>query len=160
MDIKPIDRRILSVLQAEGRLTNQQLALQLDISAAACWRRVRSLEEKNIIRGYAALINREHLELDLCVFVHISLSRHSQQHVEDFISAIKSRPEVMECYATTGDADFMLKVVVQDIAAYDCFLENFIFSLSGISQVKSNIALREIKYEVALPLNNSNNTTV
>jgi Lrp/AsnC family transcriptional regulator, leucine-responsive regulatory protein len=155
MEINDIDRRILMVLQSEGRLTNQQLSQQLNISAASCWRRVRSLEERQIIKGYAALVSREQVDLNLCVFVHVSLSRHAKEHVEDFIAAIKNRPEVLECYATTGDADFMLRVVAEDIAAYDQFLENFIFGLSGISQVKSNIALREIKHEVKLPLDKS-----
>ena len=146
------DSKILASLQAQGRISNQQLADVVGISTAACWRRVRALEKNGTISGYTALLNRGHLGLELCAFVHVSLSRHEKQSTVKFESAVRDRPEVLECFATTGDADFILRVVTADIASFDAFLEDFLFGLEGISQVRSNIALRELKFSTALPL--------
>ena len=147
-----IDRQILSVLQAEGRLTNQLLAERVKMSPAACWRRVKQLEERGVIQNYAAILDRKQAGFNFCIFVHVSLSRHIKEDVEKFELAIKKRPEVLECYATTGDSDFILRVVASDIEAYDQFLEEFMFGLPGILQVKSSISLREIKFDTKLPL--------
>ena len=146
------DLRILRALQRDGRLSNQALAESVGISTAACWRRVRALEEDGIIEGYAALLSRPGLGLNLCAFVHVSLARHVKESTATFEGAILQREEVLECFATTGDADFILRVVTEDIASLDRFLEDFLFSLPQISQVRSNIALRELKLDTALPL--------
>ena len=146
------DMRILRALQRDGRLSNQALAESVGISTAACWRRVRALEEGGIIEGYAALLSRPGLGLNLCAFVHVSLARHVKESTATFEEAILQREEVLECFATTGDADFILRVVTEDIASLDRFLEDFLFSLPQISQVRSNIALRELKLDTALPL--------
>jgi len=147
-----IDSRILSTLQRDGRLSNQALADQVGISAAACWRRVRALEEGGVISGYAAILDRKRVNLNLCAFVHVTLSRHIQESTTSFEEAILGRSEVLECFATTGDADFILRVVTESIESLDLFLEEFLFALPQISQVRSNIALRELKFETALPL--------
>ncbi len=146
------DRRILSVLQREGRLSNQDIAARVNVSPAACWRRIRAMEDNGVIRGYRAELARSALGLGLCVFVHVSLSRHEVRNVGRFEKAVLARPEVLECHATTGDADFLLKVVARDIRAYDRFLEEFLFTLPGIAQVRSSITLREIKQTTELPL--------
>jgi DNA-binding Lrp family transcriptional regulator len=146
------DRRILDTLQRDGRMSNQQLAETVGISPAACWRRVRALEESGVIAGYAALLSRAELGLKLCAFVHVTLARHVRESTATFEDAVLARPEVMECFATTGDADFILRIVTADIASLDRFLEEFLFGLPQISQVRSNIALRELKLETALPL--------
>lgn len=150
MDIT--DHRILAALQREGRISNQDLAEEVGISTAACWRRVRALEAAGAISGYTALLDRRHLGMALCAFVHVTLSRHSRQSTTDFELAVRDRPEVQECFATTGDADFILRVVTADIESFDHFLEEFLFGLEGIAQVRSNIALRELKFTTALPL--------
>ena len=147
-----IDLRILEELQRDGRISNQRLAEVVGISTAACWRRVRALEEAGIIAGYAALLNRAGLGLDLCAFVHVTLARHVQESTTPFEEAIMVRPEVLECFATTGDADFILRVVTGSIQSLDRFLQDFLFTLPQISQVRSNIALRELKLDTALPL--------
>ena len=152
------DRRILAALQEEGRISNQDLATQVGISTAACWRRVRALEAEGIIDGYTALLDRRRLGLALCAFVHVSLSRHQRESTVDFEAAVKDRPEVLECFATTGDADFILRVVTADIESFDRFLEEFLFGLEGIAQVRSNIALRELKFATALPLPDAGST--
>ncbi|MEP5764745.1 MAG: Lrp/AsnC family transcriptional regulator [Halieaceae bacterium] len=146
------DRKILQALQREGRISNQQLAEEVGMSSAACWRRVRALEAAGVISGYTALLERSQLGLELCAFVHVSLSRHEKKSTESFEGAVRDRPEVLECFATTGDADFILRVVTADIASFDAFLEEFLFGLAGISQVRSNICLRELKFATALPL--------
>ena len=146
------DTKILSTLQRDGRLSNQGLADQVGISAAACWRRVRALEEEGVITGYAAILDRRRVNLNLCAFVHVTLSRHVQESTISFEEAILGRSEVLECFATTGDADFILRVVTESIESLDQFLEDFLFALPQISQVRSNIALRELKFETALPL--------
>ena len=146
------DSKILNQLQRDGRISNQRLAEVVGISTAACWRRVRALEAAGLIDGYHAHLNREKLGLELCAFVHVSLSRHQQQSTSDFEAAVSNRPEVLECFATTGSADFILRVVTADIRSFDTFLEDFLFNVDGISQIQSNIALRELKFETALPL--------
>ncbi len=150
-----IDFKILDTLQRDGRISNQQLATEVGISTAACWRRVRALEENQIIEGYSALLSPEKLGLQLCAFVHVSLARHVQESTIPFEKAVMKRPEVLECFATTGDADFILRVVTASISSLDKFLEEFLFSLPQISQVKSNIALRQLKLDTALPLDTS-----
>jgi DNA-binding Lrp family transcriptional regulator len=147
-----IDHRILDLLQREGRISNQDLANRVGISTAACWRRVRALEAGGAITGYAALLDRGALGLALCAFVHVSLARHEKRSTADFEAAVRDRPEVLECFATTGDADFILRVVTEDIESFDRFLEEFLFGLEGIAQVRSNIALRQLKFDTALPL--------
>ena len=113
---------------------------------------MKALEENGVVPRYAALRSRSRLGLDLCAFVHISLARHVQESTVPFEQAVMERPEVMECFATTGDADFILRVVTTGIEALDKFLEEFLFTLPQISQVRSNIALREMKLDTALPL--------
>ena len=146
------DFRILETLQGDGRISNQALADSIGISTAACWRRVKSLEEDGVIGRYAALLNREKLGLNLCAFVHVTLTRHVQESTSSFEQAVLARPEVLECFATTGDADFILRVVTTSIEGLDRFLEEFLFKIPQISQVRSNIALRELKMDTALPL--------
>ena len=145
------DCRILAELQRDSRLTNQELADKVGMSSSATWRRVKSLEEAGIIDRYAAIVNPRKAGFGLASMVHISLARHEQTNVEHFIHEVLQHPEVLECFATSGEADFHLRVVVEDIDAYNAFLDNFIFRLPGVSQVRSNIVLKEIKVDTALP---------
>jgi Lrp/AsnC family leucine-responsive transcriptional regulator len=147
-----IDSHILKALQENGRLSNQGLADQVGISTAACWRRVRALEENGTIERYVALLSRQKLGLNLCAFVHVTLARHVQDSTISFESAVMDRPEVIECFATTGDADFILRIVTASIDSLDKFLADFLMALPQISQVRSNVALRELKLDTALPL--------
>ncbi len=145
------DQRILSELQTDSRLTMQELAERVGMSSSACWRRVRSLEESGIIERYAVIANPRKAGFGLSSIVHISLARHEQKNVDNFIREVLRHPEVLECFATSGEADFYLRVVVEDIDAYNRFLDNFIFRLPGVSQVRSNIVLKAIKSDTALP---------
>ncbi len=146
------DRKILRALQKQGRLSMQELAAHTGIASATCWRRLRILEKEEIIQSYKAVLNREALDFSVTAFVHIMVERQNEEIVADMQRKIRARPEVMECYATTGDADFTLRVVSKDISDYDRFLQQFLFKLPGIGQVRSSIALREIKYTTDLPI--------
>ncbi|SFX05605.1 Lrp/AsnC family transcriptional regulator [Marinospirillum alkaliphilum] len=146
------DQRILQYLQQDGRISNQELAERIGLSPAACWRRVKALEEAGVIRGFVALVDPVQVGQPLNVLVMVTLQRHSIDNTTEFESRMREYPEVLQCYATTGQADFILRVVIQDMPAYDRFLNEKIFTLKGIAQVNSNFALREIKNETAMPL--------
>jgi DNA-binding Lrp family transcriptional regulator len=145
------DRRILSELQRDSRLTMQELAERVGMSSSACWRRVKSLEEDGVIDRYAAIVNPRKAGFGLSSIVHVSLARHERANVDNFVNQGSRHPEILECFATSGEADFHLRVVVEDIDAYNHFLDDFIFRLPGVSQVRSNIVLKEIKADTALP---------
>jgi DNA-binding Lrp family transcriptional regulator len=145
------DLHILQELQADGRLTNTELAQRVGLSAAPCWRRVRALEEAGVIQGYAALVAREQAGFAMSAILHVSLERHDAKFVDEFVTRVTKRREVLECFATTGDADYHLRVVVQDMVAYNRFLDEFMFRIPGIRYVRSNVVLKEIKSSVALP---------
>jgi Lrp/AsnC family transcriptional regulator, leucine-responsive regulatory protein len=147
-----LDHKILAHLQANGRLTNQQLAEDVGMSSSACWRRVKHLEEAGIIRGYAALVDRRKAGFSISAIVHVLLARHETVDVEPFEERILRQPEVLECVATSGEADYHLRVVARDIEAYHQFLNGVMFKMPGVSHVRSHIVLKEIKSEVALPL--------
>jgi Lrp/AsnC family transcriptional regulator, leucine-responsive regulatory protein len=149
--IEKQDEHILAQLQKEGRTTNQQLAEDVGMSTSACWRRVRALEEAGVIVGYSALVDREKAGFATSAILHVSLERHDAKFVDEFVSRVTERAEVMECFATTGDADYHLRVVVRDMRAYNEFLDEFMFRLPGIRYVRTNVILKEIKTSVALP---------
>lgn len=151
-ELDKYDQRILQYLQQDGRISNQELAERIGLSPAACWRRVKALEESGVIRGFVALVNPEKVGQSLNVLVMVTLQRHSLDSTTEFETQIREYPEVLQCYATTGQSDFILRVVIQDMPAYDRFLNEKIFTLKGIAQVNSNFALREIKNETAMPL--------
>lgn len=145
------DDHILARLQQDGRATNQQLAEDVGMSTSACWRRVRALEQAGVISGYAALVDREKAGFATSAILHVSLERHDVKFVDEFVSRVTARAEVLECFATTGDADYHLRVVVRDMKAYNEFLDDFMFRLPGIRNVRTNVILKEIKTSVALP---------
>lgn len=145
------DQRILAALQRDSRLTMQDLADQVGMSTSACWRRVKALESDGVISRYAVVVDAKKAGFGLSSMVHVSLARHEQKNVENFIREVSRHPEVLECFATSGEADFHLRVVVADMDAYNRFLDEFVFRLPGVSQVRSNIVLKEIKSDTALP---------
>lgn len=145
------DRHLLAELQRDARLTMQELADRVGLSSSAAWRRVKALEESGVIDRYAAIADTRKAGFGLSSMVHLSLARHEQKNVDHFIREVLQHPEVLECFQTSGEADFHLRVVVPDIDAYNEFLDGFIFKLPGVSQVRSNIILKEIKADTALP---------
>jgi len=145
------DRAILRELQLDSRQTMQQLAAKTGMSSSACWRRIRSLEESGVIDRYAVIVDPRKAGFALSSMTLVSLARHEETNVENFVREVMRHPEVLECFATSGEADFHLRVVVEDMDAYNKFLDDFIFRLPGVSQVRSNIVLKEIKMDTALP---------
>lgn len=152
VELDKLDRKILSVMQYDGRISNQSLAERVGLSPAACWRRVRTLEENGVIQGYSARVNPESIGQGLCVLVNLSLQRHTIDSTAEIEQQVSSYPEVLQCFAVTGNADFVLRVIVPDMACYDRFLNEKIFTLQGIAQVNSNFALREIKNTQTIPV--------
>lgn len=145
------DRAILQLLQRDCRLTMQELADRTGMSASACWRRVKYLEETGVVDRYAAILNPKKSGFNLSFMTLVTLTRHERQHVDIFVKEVMRQPEVLECFATSGEADYHLRVVVEDIDAYNAFLDDFILRLPGVAQVRSDIVLKEIKTDTALP---------
>ena len=152
MELTEQDRRILALLQADSRIANQELADRVGMSASACWRRVRLLEEEGVIAAYPAVLDAAKAGLSFGAIVHVTLMRHEAHPVSAFISRIVERPEVLDCFATTGEADYHLRVVCRDKDAYNAFLEDFLFRLPGIAHVRTNLVLKDIKLSTKLPL--------
>ena len=152
MDLDAIDRRILTELQADARISNAALAEAVGLSPSPCLRRVRALEAAGVIRRYAALLEPAEVGLPISVFVQVTLERQIDRALETFETAIQDRPEVMECYLMTGDSDYLLRVVVSDLTAYERFLKEHLTRVSGVASIKSSFALNQVKYSTALPL--------
>ncbi len=147
-----IDCRILAALQENARISNVDLASQVGISPSPCWRRVRDLEQEGVISRYVTLVDPGSVGLPVSVFIQVSLERQVETALEAFESAILSRPEVMECYLMTGDADYLLRVVVADLSAYERFLMDHLTRIPSVASIKSSFALKQIKYRTALPV--------
>jgi len=153
MPLDRYDRRILELLQQEGRLTNQELAERIGLSPSPCLRRVRALEEAGIITGYRALLDAKALGLSLMALIHISMDRHTPERFANFETKVAALPEVLECLLITGqDADYQLKVIVNDMEAYQALLLDKITRIEGVSGVHSSFVLRRVVDKTALPL--------
>jgi Lrp/AsnC family transcriptional regulator, leucine-responsive regulatory protein len=152
MDLSEADRRVLRLLQKDARISNQELAQRTGMSASACWRRVKALEDAGIIKGYPALLDAEKAGLDFAAIVHVTLVRHETTPMATFIARISERSEVLECFSTTGEADYHLRVVCRDREAYNLFLEEFLFRLPGIAHVRTNLVLKLIKLQSQIPI--------
>ncbi|TAK55430.1 MAG: Lrp/AsnC family transcriptional regulator [Gammaproteobacteria bacterium] len=139
------DQRMLAALQRDGRITNQRLAESVGTSAAACWRRLQRLVTGGTIRRFTAIVDPASLGYQLCALTYVTLARHSRDVAVQFERAVTERDEVFDCLAVTGDADFLLRIYVTGMAGYDRFLEDFLFTLPGVSTVRTSFVLREVK---------------
>jgi Lrp/AsnC family leucine-responsive transcriptional regulator len=147
------DRRILEILQGDGRISNQDLAERIGLSPSPCLRRVRALEESGLIIGYRALLDARRLGLTLMALIQISMDRHTPERFERFDAAVRALPEVLECLLITGrEADYQLKVVVRDMDAYQELLLNKITRIEGVSGVQSSFVLRRVVDRTNLPI--------
>lgn len=152
-ELDDMDRRILRAIQDKGKLSAQDLADETGHgSPATCWRRLKSLEETGFVRGYRAEIDRRKAGYHVCAFVHLTIERQHKELIQKIEQKILSRPEVLDCYMTTGDSDYTLRVVAKDIDDYERFIQTFLFELQGVSHVRSSIALREVKQTNAVPV--------
>lgn len=146
-----IDRRILTVLQADASLAVAEIATRVGLSATPCWRRIQNLEKAGVIRGRVALLHGPSINLGVTVFVGLKTGRHGQDWLEEFATRIAAIDEVVEFYRMAGDVDYLLKVVAPDIAGYDAVYKRLISAIE-FSDVSSSFAMEEIKYTTALPL--------
>lgn len=144
--------RILQELQRDARQTLQQIADTVGLSPTPCWRRIKAMEDAGVIRGYSALVDRTQVGLPLLVVVEVNLSQHSEELVQGFERAVAAEPAIVRCLSTTGQADYILTVMMRDIAAYERFLHATLFKLPGVTHVRSSIVLKEVKAEVRLPV--------
>jgi len=151
-NLDEIDFRILEQLQSDAKLTNVELAARIHLSPSPCLARVRALEKDRVIDRYVTLLNPLAIGLGVSVFIQISLDTQVRQALEDFEAAISARAEVMECYLMTGDADYLLRVVVTDVQALERFIVDELTRVPGIARIRSSFALKQVKYETALPL--------
>ena len=147
-----IDRQILTHLQRNARMSNARLAERVGLSPAPCLRRIRALEEAGIIRDYVALVDSRAVGRAVTVFIEIRLDLQVKDRLDILERAIREWPEVLECNLMTGDADYLLRVAVPDVDAYEHFLRDKLTRLEGVASIKSSFALKQVKYTTALPI--------
>ena len=152
MKFAKADIAILESLQENGRLSNRDLARKVSLSPSPSWRRLRALEEAGVISHYAAVVNREKVGLPIMGFAHVSLHDHRTETVRKFDRAIMGAPQVLECHATSGEHDYMLKVVAPDMAAYQDFLSSYLLTIGVVRTVNTSFVLKQQKNTTALPL--------
>jgi len=152
MSLDRYDKMILEALQQDGRVSNVQLAQRVNLSESACLRRVRALEESGMIDRYAALVSQPKVGLSGNVFVHIGLHREEESELAAFEEAVRNIPEVMECYLMTGEFDYLLRVVVSDMADFERLHRDSLTRLPGVARVNSSVAIRTVQKKTELPL--------
>ncbi len=150
--LSAVDMKILALLQDDTRMTNQTLADDIGMSASPCWRRVRKLEEDEVIQGYRAVLNRKKIGLGVMVFVRVAIDSHSEAEARKFEQEVTALEDVVACYSIGGDADFLLQVVARDLDAYADFAMAVIRRLPGIKEMQSMFVLKEIKPLASYPV--------
>jgi len=152
MNIDIFDKKLLSILQNNGRISNVELAEAVNLSESACLRRVRSLEERGLIDRYVALLDHKKVGLTDTVFVHIVLKREEKSELEAFENAVKNIPEILECYLMTGEFDYLLHIVVANMADFERLHNDSLTQLPGVSRVNSSFAIRTVQKTSELPI--------
>ena len=152
MNFDSVDLRILRELQADASVSNVELARRVGLSPSPCLARVKALQAQGVIREYVALLDAKRLGLHLNVFISISLKQQTRASLESFEAKIGAREEVMECYLMTGDADYLIRVAVPDMAALERFILGQLSPMKEIEKIRSSFALKQVRYKTALPL--------
>lgn len=147
-----VNAQILNLLQNDGRMTNAKMAEHLSMSETPCWRRLKRLEESGFIDGYQANLNRRKLGLGVMAFVQLSCSEHDQASTAEFQRIIEATPSILACHNTTGEDDFLLIVVARDLDDYSSFVESTLRRLPGVTSIRSNLSLKEMKSSSKLPV--------
>jgi len=146
------DRQILRALQRDGRLTNLDLAAQVNLSPSPCLRRVRLLEEAGIIAGYAAIVAPRAVGLRITAFIRVTLTRHDREAVSRFEARVQDIDAILDCHLMTGEADYLLRVVVPDLDAYETFVRNSLHAIPGIASITTSLVYGTVKSARALPV--------
>ena len=152
VDLDNTDRRILEVLQKEPGINASELGEKIGLSQSACWRRMQSLREEGVIKDQPVKIDREKVGLNTMVFAHVKLTSHGRSNLAAFSEAVSDYPEVLDCYVVLGNVDFLLRIVTEDIKAYEQFFFEKLSQLPGIQEVNSSIVLSDIKHTTVLPI--------
>lgn len=152
VDLDNTDRRILEVLQKEPGINASELGERIGLSQSACWRRMQSLREEGVIKDQPVKIDREKVGLNTMVFAHVKLTSHGRSNLAAFSEAVSEYPEVLDCYVVLGNVDFLLRIVTEDIKAYEQFFFEKLSQLPGIQEVNSSIVLSDIKHTTVLPI--------
>lgn len=156
MSLDAVDRRILQALQAQGRITYDELASAVGLSASAALRRVKRLEEAGVIAGYVALLVPERVGLGLTAYINVRLEKHTdadqRSPVETFTAAVQAWPEVVECAALSGEMDYLLRVLVRDMAHYSRFIMDVLLKHPAVQDCRTSFVLRQLKGTTALPV--------
>jgi Lrp/AsnC family transcriptional regulator, leucine-responsive regulatory protein len=150
--LDPVDWKILDALQNDARIANVDLARKVHLTPSPCLARVRELERGGLIARYVTLLDAHKLGLSVSVFIQVRLEKQVERSLGIFEAAIRDRPEVMECYLMTGASDYLLRVLVADIAALERFIVEFLSRIPGVGNIQSSFALKQVKYQTALPL--------
>jgi Lrp/AsnC family leucine-responsive transcriptional regulator len=146
------DRRILVALQENAHATMEEISARVGLSSSPCARRVRQLEAAGVIRGYVAVVDQQKVGLPISVFASIRLERQREDEMDRFAKAISHWPEIVECYLMTGQRDYLLRIVVKDLPAYEAFLKRTLTRLEGVASIESSFALSQVKHAQALPI--------
>jgi len=150
--IDAVDRKILEVIQIDGRISNVDLATKIHLSAPQCFRRVRSLEERGVLRGYHATVNPEALGFAVTAYVSVSIGGNDFGRVREIEAEMRAFPQILECFSVSGEDDYLLKVVSHDLKSLSNFLTDYLMQVPGIDDVRSMICLEEIKPASPLPV--------
>jgi DNA-binding Lrp family transcriptional regulator len=151
-ELDQFERAILAALQKNARQSVQELADAIGLSTSPTWRRLKALQDAGVILEYVARLDAAKLGYGQTVYANVTLAKHNRDAIQDFEKAIIERPEVQQCFSMTGSADYIIRVVVQDAAHYERFLQEVVFTSPAVQQISSHFALREIKNTAALPL--------
>ncbi len=151
MKLDATERQILALLQANGRMSNVQLAEQIGLSESPCFRRVKQLENSGIIAGYAALVDQRKLGLDVTAFVQVTMASQPDSTTEAFHAAVRDEPKIVECHAMSGTHDYLMKVVVHNMDDFSELCMQRILKFPGVQHVESSFSLKEIKNSRVLP---------
>ncbi len=152
MPLDGFDRKILDIVQHDASLSAADIGERVGLSQSPCWRRLNRLEQEGYIAGKVALLDRRRLGLDVLVFATVKLTAHGRRSLPAFAEAIGTYPEVQECYTLTGEMDFLLRIVTEDVQAYERFFFDHLSQLPGVGEVHSSIVMSEIKRTTAYPL--------
>ncbi len=147
-----IDRKILDLMQHEPGVNAAAIGERIGLSQSACWRRIQRLREEGVFQDHPVILDREKVGLSTMVFAHVKLTSHGRSNLSAFAEAVKAYPEVMDCYVLLGNVDFLLRIVAEDIKAYERFFFEELSQLPGIQEVTSSIVLSDIKHSTALPV--------
>ena len=151
-ELDRFDQKILALLQRQGRITNQRLADQVELSAAPCWRRVNRLEQDGVIARYVALLDRERLGLGVMVYVHVSLTDHHTATLEQFDTFVDGSDNILECYTVSGEYDYLIRVVAAGVKELEVFLMEQLLRIPAVRTANTSFVLKQKKYTTALPV--------